>query len=258
MMFDYLYVTCFLPVLFVNVILLLQHSKNGRKTHKKSKKGTKTKRIRSEQFFPKQVNQDNYIPVSNVARRKTKNVKPNSMPLPTTGSKTQNVERRKVKTTGKKTRQYQSYDDERKVRNQVSDANLVSKRKRRLPVLSDSGSAQCKKKRRKICPQNDVSLPGNSVSNTPVGSGQGEVAEQNWKNQSQREHKKGMNSKTENCETLGSTRRSLYSIHKLKQMIEASDAKELSKERIAERKRVKGTESLRERMFKRLQASRFR
>jgi hypothetical protein len=242
----------------VILLLLLQHSKNGRKTRKKSKKGAKTKWIRSEQFFPVQVNQNNYTPVSSVARNKTKNVKPNSMPLPTISSKTQNVERRKAKNR-EEMRHLQSYDDERKVCNpEFSDANLVSKRKRRLPVLSDSGSAQYKKKRRKICPQNDISLPGNNISNMPIGSGHGEVAERNWKNESQRKHKKDMNSKTENCETLGSTRRSPYSIHKLKQMLEASDAKELSKERITGRKQVKGTDSLRERMLKRLQASRFR
>jgi hypothetical protein len=239
------------------ILLLLQHSKNRRKVHKKSKKGTKTKQIINEQFFPTQASQDNHTPVSNVTRSKTKKVKPNSVSLPTTGSKTQNVERRKVKNTGEEMRQYQSYDDERNVSNpEVPDTNLVSKRKRR-PVSSDSGSIQYKKKR-KICPQNDILLSGNNVSDMPPVSGYGEVNERNWKNKGQKKHKKGINSETEISETLGSVRRSPYSIHKLKQMMEASDAKELSKGRVTEKKQVKETDSLRKRMLKRLQASRFR
>jgi hypothetical protein len=243
----------------------LQHSRNGRKTHKKSKKGTKTKKIIKEQFFPTQVNRDIHKPVSNVARSKTTEVNPNLMLSPTTGNKIQNVERRKIKNAQEKRRnlscserQHQSYDDERKVHNpEVPDAYLVSKRKRRWPASSDSGSVQYKKKR-KISSQNDTLLRGSNISNMPTGSEHKEFTKGNQKNQNKKKRKKNMNSKTESSEKPGSTSRSLYSIHKLKQMIEASNAKELSKERITERKQVKETGSLRERMLKRLQASRFR
>lgn len=246
------------------ILLLLQHSRNGTKTHKKSKKGTKTKRIIKEQFFPTQVNQDIHTPVSNVVRSKTTKVNPNLMSLPTTGNKVQNIERRKIKNTGEKRRnlsfskrRYQSYEDERNVCNaEVPDANLVLKRKRRQPASSDSGSVQYKKKR-KIFSQNDTLLPGSNISNMPTGSEHKELTKANWKNRNQKKRKNSMISKTENSETPGTTSRSLYSIHKLKQMIEASDAKELSKES-TERKQAKETESLRERMLKRLQASRFR
>jgi hypothetical protein len=234
----------------------LQHSRNGRKTHKKSKKGTK--RIIKEQYFPTQVNQDIHTPVSNVARSKTTKVNPNLM-LPTTGNKVQNVERKikKRRNLSSSKRQYRSYEDERKVCNpEVPDANLVSKRKRRRPASSDSESVQYKKS--KIFSQNDILLPESIISNMPTGSEHKALTERNWKNQKQKKHKKSMNSKTENSETPGSTSRSSYSICKLKQMIEASDAKELSKERTTERKQVKETGSLRERMLNRLQASRFR
>lgn len=241
-------------------MLLLQHSRNGRKTQKKSKKGTKTKRIIKEQFFPTQVNQDIHTPVSNVASSKTTKITPNLMSLPTTGNKVENVGKRKVKNTEEKRRnlscserQYQSYEDERKVCD--PDANLVSKRKRRRPASSDSRSVQYKKKR-KIFSQNDLLLPGSNISNMPIGSEHKLM--KNWKNQNQKKCKRSTNSKTENSETPGSTSRSLYSISKLKQMIETSNAKELSKERITEGKQVKETGSLRERMLKRLQASRFR
>jgi hypothetical protein len=248
------------------ILLLLQHSRNGRKRHKKSQKGTKTKRIIKEQFFPTQVNQDIHTPVSNVARSKTKKVKPNLMSLPTTGTKIQNVERRKIKNTGEKKKylscskkQSQSYDEERKTCNlEVSDANLVSKRKRRRSVSSHSGSVQYKKKKRKTSSQIDPLLPGSNISNMPACSENKELTKGNWKHQNQKKSKKSMNSKTENSERPGSTSPSPYSIHKLKQMIEASNAKELKKEIITERKKVKETGSLRERMLKRLQASRFR
>jgi hypothetical protein len=243
----------------------LQHSGNGRKTHKKSKKGTKSKRIIKEQFFPTQVNEDIHTPVSNVARSKTTKVNPDLMSLPTTGNKVQNVDRRRIKNTGKKRRnlscserQYQSYEDERKVCNpEVLDANLVSKRKRRQPDSSDSRAVQYNKKR-KIFSQNDILLPESNTSNMPTGSGDKELIKENWKNQNQKKCKRSMTSKTDNSETPGSTNRSSYSISKLKQMIETSNAKELSKERTTERKQVKETGSLREKMLKRLQASRFR
>jgi hypothetical protein len=187
------------------------------------------------------------------------------MSSPTTGNKIQNVKKRKIKNTQEKRRnlscserQHQSYDDERKVHNpEIPDANLVSKRKRRRSVSSDSGPVQYKKKRR-ISSQNDTLLPGSNISNMPTGSEHKELTKWDWKNQNQKKCKKSMNSKAENSEKPGLTSRSLYSIHKLKQMIEASNAKELSKERITERKQVKEAGSLRERMLKRLQASRFR
>jgi hypothetical protein len=257
MAFDSLYVTCFLPVFSINAILLfLQHSKEGRKRDKKSKKATKTKRVIKEHFFSTQVSQDVQTDVSSAAS-KTKKVKQNVIPLPTTGSKTQNNERN-IKNTGEEKKQYQYDDDERKVCNlDTPDKNLVSKRKRRMPVLSGGGSVQHKKKRKRYS-QNDILLPGSNISNMPIGSECEELTKGNWKNQNLKKCEKGMNSKTENPETLGSTRQSPYSVHRLKQMIEASDAKELSKERITERKQVKETGSLRERMLKRLQASRFR
>lgn len=242
------------------ILLLLQHSRNGRKAQKKSKKGTKTKRIIKEQFFPTQVNQDIHKSVPNVASSKTTKVTQNLMSLPTTGNKVQNVGKRKVKNTQEKRRnlscserQYHSYE-ERMVCS--PDSNLVSKRKRRRRASSDSRLVQYKK-RRKIISQNDLLLPGSNISNMPTGS-EHKLTKENWKNQNQKKRKRSTNNKTENSETPGSTSQSLYSISKLKQMIETSESKELSKERITEGKQVKETGSLRERMLKRLQASRFR
>jgi hypothetical protein len=257
------------------ILLLLQHSSNGRKTQKKSRKNVKTKIIiRDRQFFPTKIKQDIQTPVPNAARSKSKEVKPNCMPLPDSGNKMQNVERKKIKNKRRDKRnlscsknKYQYFDDETRTCNsEVSDAHLSPKQKRKRSSSFDIGSVHCRNKKKKmntICSQDDPLLPVSNISNKPTDSENKELTKRNGKKQSKKKQRKVINSRSEhvseNFEKLGSTGKSPYSIHKLKQILAASNAnKELNKESISEKKQVKETGSLRERMLKRLQASRFR
>jgi len=251
-------------------LLLLQHSRSGRKTKKKSKKNVKTKKlIKHEQFFPTEVGQNIQTPAYNVAV-KEKTVKPESLSLPAVSNKMHNTQRRKVKNKGHNKRglscskeKFQSFDHETNTcMSEVPATHLGSQRKRKWSLLSDSGSVQCKsKKRKKNSSQDDLLLTESKVANKHIDSGNKKHRKGNVKN-CQKEHRKLANRRDENLsETFvksGSTVKSPYNIHKLKQMIMTSNTNQMKKESISENKRVKETGTLRERMLSRLQGSRFR
>jgi len=251
-------------------LLLFQHSRNGRKTKKKSKKNVKTKKIiKHEQFFPTEVDQNLQTPAYNVAVRE-KTVKPESLSLPAIRNKMHNTRKKKVKNEGQNKRglssskeKFQSFDHETNAcMSEVSPTHLGSHRKRKWSLLSDSGSVQCKSKRRKKnSSQDDPLLTESNVANKHIDSGNKKHRKGNVKNR-QKEQRKLANSRDENLsETFGksgSTVKSPYNIHKLKQMIVASNTNLLKKGSISENKRVKETGTLRERMLRRLQGSRFR
>ena len=250
--------------------LLFQHPRSGRKTKKKSKKNVKTKQIiKHEQFFPTEVDRNIQTPTYNVAV-KEKTVKPESLPSPTVSNKLHNIQRRKVKNKGQNKRglscskeKFRSFDRETDTcMSEVPATHLGSHRKRKLSLLSDSVSVQRKsKKRKKNSSQDDLLLTESKAANKHIDSGKKEHRKGNVKNR-QKEHTKLANSRDENLsETFGksgSTVKSPYNIHKLKQMIVASNSNQLKKESISENKRVKETGTLRERMLRRLQGSRFR
>ena len=251
-------------------LLLFQHSRNGRKTKKKSKKSVKTKKIiKHKQFFPTEVDQNVQTPASNVAVKK-KTVKPESLSLPTVSNKMHNTQRSKVKNKGQNKRglscskeKFQSFDHStNSCVSEVPVTHLVSHRKRKWSLLSDSASVRCSsKKRKKNSSQDDPLLTESNVANKHIDSGNKKHRKGNVTNH-QKEHRKLANSRDENLSEMfgksGSTVKSPYSIHKLKQMIVASNTNQLKKDNISENKRVKETETLRERMLKRLQGSRFR
>ena len=239
-------------------LLLFQHSRSERKTKKKSKKNVKTtKIIKHEQFFPTKVDQNIRTPAYNVAVRE-KTVKPESLSLPSVSNKMHNTQRRKVKNKGQNKRglscskeKFQSFDHETNTcMSEAPATHLGSHRKRKWSLSSDSGSVQCKsKKRKKNSSQDDLLVTESKVVNKHIDSGN-------------KKHRKLANSRDENLSEMfgksGSTVKSPYNIHKLKQMIVASNTNQLKKESISENKRVKETGTLRERMLKRLQGSRFR
>lgn len=251
--------------------LLFQHSRNGRKKKKKRKKDVKTKKvIKHEQFFPTEGNKNMQTPLYNVTFKKKK-VKTKSLSLPALSSKMQNAERRKTKHEQTYKRHLscskeksQSFDHETNIC--VSEVPLMQygshniKRKRTL--LSDSGSAQRKSKKMKNnSSQDDQLLSESNVADKHIDSGKKVVGKGSGKSH-QKKHRQLNNSRDENLsktfEKSGSTVRSPYSIHKLKQMIVASNTKPLNNESISGNKRVKDTGTLRERMLRRLQGSRFR
>jgi hypothetical protein len=246
------------------------HSRSGRKTKKKSKKNVKTEKIiKREQFFPTEVDQNLQTPAYNVAVRE-KGVKPESLSLPAVRNKMRNNERRKVKNEGQNKggmscskEKFQSFDHETNTcMSEVPPTHLGSHKKRKWSLLSDSGSVQCKsKKRKKNSSQDDILLSESNVANKHIDSGNKKHRKGNVKNH-KKEQRKPANSRDENLsETFGksgSTVKSPYNIHKLKQMIMASNTNLLKKECISENKRVKETGTLRERMLRRLQGSRFR
>lgn len=250
--------------------LLFQHSKNERKTKKKSKKKVKPKKIiKHEQFFPTEVDQNIQTPAYNVTVKK-KTVKPESLSLQAVSNKIHNTQRRKVKNEGQNKRglscskeKFQSFDHETNTgMSEVPVTHLGSHRKRKWSLLSGSGSVQCKsKKRKKNSSQDDLLLTESNVANKHTDSGNKKHRKGNVKTH-QKEQKKLSNSRDENLsETFGkssSTFKSPYNVHKLKQMIVASNTNHLKKESISERKRVKEIGTLRERMLRRLQGSRFR
>jgi hypothetical protein len=257
------------------ILLLLQHSLDGRKKQKKSRKNVKMKMIiKDRQFFPTESKQDIRTPVRNAARSITKEVKPNCMLLPNTSNKMQNVEKKKIKNkrgdkqnlshTKKKS---QSFDGETKIYNsEVSDAHLRSQRKRKWPLSYDIGSVHCRNKRKKVntvCSQDDPLLSVSKISNKPTHSENKELTKTNERKQSKKKRRKIINSRSEcvseRFEKPVLTVKSPHNINKLKQILATSHAKEeLYKESISEKKQVKETGSLRERMLKRLQASHFR
>jgi hypothetical protein len=257
------------------ILLLLQYSSNGRKIQKKSRKNVTTKiAVKDRQLFSTKIKQDIQMPVLNAAKSKIKEVNLNSMPLPNPGNKMEKTEWKKIKNKSGETRnlsgsrnKYQSFDDERRMCNsEVSDVHPISKQKRKQPLSFDNGSLHCKNKRKKIntiCSQDDPLLPVSNISKKPTNSENKELTKRNGKKQSKKKQKKAINSRgeyvSENVEKLGSSGKSPYSIHKLKQILSASSTKkEVNKESISEKKQIKETESLREKMLKRLQASRFR
>jgi hypothetical protein len=245
-------------------LLLFQHSRSGRKTEKKSKKNVKTKKIiKHEQFFPTEVDQNLQTPAYNVAVRE-KTVKP------AIRNKMHNTQKKKVKNEGQNRRglscskeKFQSFDHETNAcMSEVPPTHLGSHRKRKWSLLSDSGSVQCKrKKKKKNSSHDDPLLTESNVANKHIDSGNKKHRKGNVKNH-QKEQRKLANSRDENLsETFGksgSTVKSPYSIHKLKQMIVASNTNLLKKGSISENKQVKETGTLRERMLRRLQGSRFR
>lgn len=251
-------------------LLLFQHSRSERKTKKKNKKNVKTKKvIKHEQFFPTKVNKNIQTPAYNVAV-KEKTVKPESLSFPAVSNKMRNAQRRKVKNKGQNKRglscskeKFPSFDHESNTcMSEVPAAHLGSHRKRKWSLLSDSGSVQCKsKKRKKNSSQDDLLLTESKGANKHIDSGNKKHRKGNVKNH-QKEHRKHTNSRDENLSEMfgksGSTVKSPYKIHRLKQMIMASNTNQLKKESISENKRVKETGTLRERMLRRLQGSRFR
>jgi hypothetical protein len=246
-------------------LLLFQHSRSERKTKKKSKKNVKTKKIiKHEQFFPTEVDQSVQTPAYNVT------VKPQSLSLPAVSNKIHNTQRKKVQNEGQNKRglpcskeKFQSFNHKTNTgMSEVPFTCLRSQRKRKWSLLSGSGSAQCKsKKRKKNSSQDDLLLTESNVANKHIDSGDKKHRKGNVKTH-QKEHKKLSNSRDENLsETFGKSSspfKSPYNVHKLKQMIMASNTNQLKKESISENKRVKETGTLRERMLRRLQGSRFR
>jgi hypothetical protein len=248
-------------------LLLFQHSRKGRKTKKKSKKDVKTKKIiKHKQCFPVEVDQNIQTPVYNVAVKK-KTVKPESLSLPAVSNKIRNTEMRKVKNKGDNKRSLscskkkcQSFNRETNTcMSEVPVTHLGSHRKRKWSLLSDSGSVQCKsKKRKENSSQDDLLLSESNVVTKHTNSGNKKLRKGNGKNRKMK-HREVVNSRDENLsEKSGSTVKSPYNIHKLKQMIVVSNTNQLKKESISENKRVKETGTLREKMLRRLQGSRFR
>ena len=251
-------------------LLLFQHSRSGRKTKKKRKKNVKSKKIiKPEQFFPAEFEQNIQTPAYNVAV-KEKTVKPESLSLPAVSNKMHNTQRRKVTNKGQNKKglscikeKFQSFHHETNTcMSEVPATHLGSHRKRKWSLLSDSESVQCKsKKRKKSSSQDDLFLTESKVANKHIDPGNKKHTKGNVKNR-QKEHRKLANSRDENLPEMfgksGSKVKSPYNIHKLKQMIVASDTNQLKKESISENKRVKETGTLRERMLRRLQGSRFR
>ncbi|XP_021928924.1 ribosomal RNA-processing protein 8 isoform X2 [Zootermopsis nevadensis] len=256
-----------------NTQFTIVHSSNVKKIQKKSRKNVKTK-IKYREFFPTKINQDMHMPVLKAARSKTKDVKTNCMPLPNSANNMQNFKRKKIKNKGRDMKnlsygkcKYHSFDNETRTCNsELSEANLTSKQKRKRSLSFDTEPVHCRNKRKKVnttCSQDDPLSLVSNISDKPTESEKKELTKINGKKQSKKKQKNVINSRmenvSENFEKLGSASKSPYSINKLKQILAASNAnKELSKESISEKKQVKETGSLRERMMKRLQASRFR
>jgi hypothetical protein len=255
------------------LLLLLQHCINGRRTQKKGKKAVKTNEIiKEKKLFTTKFKQAMQTPIPNVARDKTKKVKLKLMAISTSGNKMQNVDSRKIKNKGRDKRsssysksKSHSFNDEMNICNSdITDAHLGPQKKRKWLLLSDSGSVQCKNKRKKISSNDQLLLHESNVSNKPTDcESNKEYTKRNCKKQNQKKYKKIINGTAENLsenfEKPRSASKSPYNIHKLKQMMAASNAKEeLNKGSISEKKSIKETGALRERMMKRLQASRFR
>jgi hypothetical protein len=251
-------------------LLLFQQSRKGRKKKNKSKKDVKTKKIiKHKQSFQTEVDQSIQTSFYNVAIEKNM-IKPESLSLPAVSNKMQNAERRKVKNEGEKKRSLsgskekcQSFDHESNTHmSGVPVTHLGSCRKRKWSLLSDSGSVQCRsKKRKKNSSQDDLLSSESNIVNKHTDSGNEKLRQRNGKNH-KKKHRESIDSRHENLsETLqksGSTVKSPYSTQRLKQMIVASNTNQLNKGSISENKRVKETGTLRERMLRRLQGSHFR